>query len=349
MKKYIIMGIMMCFLAVNVSITAFAEENSDMKIQKKVLQQQKEINITQYCMSKQLKQKRIAPEDYIPVLMYHHFENGEIEAGNGVVVGINEFEEHIKALQQAGYTTIFLSDLYDIMKQSKENGKQPEMKLNKKYVVITIDDGYKSNYELVYPLLQKYNVKASISVITSLMCADCEDLEAWETEKMNWENLNEMQNSGLVEIYNHTYDHKPVGDRTYEDVYYSIKKGEDMLDENLQKRSPVKVLTYPNGNYRKDIAVSIQRDIGYDLQITTNFDVVDRNTSMLEIPRITVDSGYTGEQLLQLIEQTAVTTFQKKSLFFKVFRNKLRVTGVISLIVLAILFKIVKVRNKKII
>ena len=77
MKKYIIMGIMMCFLAVNVSITAFAEENSDMKIQKKVLQQQKEINITQYCMSKQLKQKRIAPEDYIPVLMYHHFENGE--------------------------------------------------------------------------------------------------------------------------------------------------------------------------------------------------------------------------------------------------------------------------------
>ena len=70
---------------------------------------------------------------------------------------------------------------------------------------------------------------------------------------------------------------------------------------------------------------------------------------MLEIPRITVDSGYTGEQLLQLIEQTAVTTFQKKSLFFKVFRHKLRVTGVIGLIVLAILFKIVKVRNKKII
>ena len=300
MKKYIIMVIMICFFAV--PFTAFAEENNN-NIQKKTLQQQVE-------------QQYIEPEDYIPVLMYHHFESGEeeVEPGNGANMHIDEFEEHMKTLQQAGYTPIFLSELYDIMKQAqieKETGVVvPELQLDKKYVVITIDDGYRSNYELAYPLLQKYNMKACISVITSRIHTGYV-YSSKEIEKMSWENLNEMQNSGLVEIYSHTYDHEPVGDRIYTDVRSSIQKGEEMLDKQLENRSPVSVLTYPNGNYRKNIALLMYIYMGYDLQLTTNSDVVNRNTSVLEVPRITVNSGWTGEQLLQKIEQTAQKTFQQ--------------------------------------
>lgn len=289
MKKYIIVFIMICFMVTSISLSVFAKESTKV-------------------------QKNIAPEDYIPVLMYHHFETDGVESGSGVTVNIDEFEEHIKTLQQAGYTTIFLSELYYIIQQAQmEKGiRQPELHMDKKYVAITIDDGYKSNYELMYPILQKYNMKASISVITSMIYDDDENLPE-EIKRMSWENLNEMQNSGLVEIYNHTYDHKPVGDRTYAEVCSSVTKGEEMLDEYLQKRSLVKVLTYPNGNYRKDIALSMKSDMEYDLQVTTNTDVVNKSTSLLEIPRITVDSGYTGEQLLQLIDKTAKNTFQKKN------------------------------------
>ena len=298
MKKYIIMVIMICFFAV--PFTAFAEENNN-NIQKKTLQQQVE-------------QQYIAPEYYIPVLMYHHFKTEEVEPGNGANMHIDEFEEHMKTLQQAGYTPIFLSELYDIMKQAqieKENGVViPELQLDKKYVVITIDDGYRSNYELAYPLLQKYNMKACISVITSRIHTGYV-YSSKEIEKMSWENLNEMQNSGLVEIYSHTYDHEPVGDRIYTDVRSSIQKGEEMLDKQLENISTVSVLTYPNGNYRKNIALLMYIYMGYDLQLTTNSGVVNRNTSVLEVPRITVNSGWTGEQLLQKIEQTAQKTFQQ--------------------------------------
>ena len=246
--------------------------------------------------------------------MYHHFKTEEVEPGNGANMHIDEFEEHMKTLQQAGYTPIFLSELYDIMKQAqieKETGVVvPELQLDKKYVVITIDDGYRSNYELAYPLLQKYNMKACISVITSRIHTGYV-YSSKEIEKMSWENLNEMQNSGLVEIYSHTYDHEPVGDRIYTDVRSSIQKGEEMLDKQLENRSPVSVLTYPNGNYRKNIALLMYIYMGYDLQLTTNSDVVNRNTSVLEVPRITVNSGWTGEQLLQKIEQTAQKTFQQ--------------------------------------
>ena len=289
---------MICFFAV--PFTAFAEENNN-NIQKKTLQQQVE-------------QQYIEPEDYIPVLMYHHFKTEEVEPGNRANMHIDEFEEHMKTLQQAGYTPIFLSELYDIMRQAqieKETGVVvPELQLDKKYVVITIDDGYRSNYELAYPLLQKYNMKACISVITSRIHTGYV-YSSKEIEKMSWENLNEMQNSGLVEIYSHTYDHEPVGDRIYTDVRSSIQKGEEMLDKQLENRSPVSVLTYPNGNYRKNIALLMYIYMGYDLQLTTNSDVVNRNTSVLEVPRITVNSGWTGEQLLQKIEQTAQKTFQQ--------------------------------------
>ncbi|MEY8320777.1 polysaccharide deacetylase family protein [Lachnospiraceae bacterium 46-61] len=298
MKKYIIMVIIICFFAV--PCTAFAEENNN-TIQKKTLQQQTE-------------QQCIAPENYIPVLMYHHFKTEQVKPDDGANMHIDEFEQHMKTLQQSGYTPIFLSELYDIIMQSqteKENGVTvPELQLDKKYVVITIDDGYRSNYELAYPLLQKYNMKACISVITSRIHTGYV-YSSKEIEKMSWENLNEMQNSGLVEIYSHTYDHKPVEDRIYTDVRSSVQKGEEMLDKQLENRSPISVLTYPNGNYRKNIALLMRIYMGYDLQLTTNSGVVNRNTSVLEVPRITVNSGWTGEQLLQKIEQTAQKTFQQ--------------------------------------
>ena len=36
----------------------------------------------------------------------------------------------------------------------------------KKPILITLDDGYYSNYKYVFPILKKYQVKASIFIVT---------------------------------------------------------------------------------------------------------------------------------------------------------------------------------------
>ncbi len=303
MKKYVSLAVVLLLLVTNMSLIAYAKENDAIEVQQNESVQEN------------VEQEKIAPEDYVPVLMYHHFKTEEVPAGDGANMSIDEFEEHLKALQEAGYTTIFLNDLNHIMQQVQEGKEmgitQPELHMNGKYVVITIDDGYRSNYELAYPLLQKYNMKACISVITSRIHHGY-IYSSQEIEKMSWENLNEMQQSGLIEVFSHTYDHKPVEDRTYEDVRNSVTKGEQMLDKELEVRSPVNVLTYPNGSYRKNMTVLMRAYLGYDLQLTTNSGVVNRDTSILEIPRITVNSGWTGEQLLEKIEQTALKTFSQQ-------------------------------------
>ncbi len=326
MKKYL--GFVMAvFLAAGSfsSIVAAQQTNLTTQNQMEIISEKENVEVSydfqQYASTTEQttqpiepqEKRNIAANEYIPILMYHHFKTEEIPAGDGANMSIDEFEQHLKTLQQAGYTTIFLNDLNHIMQkvqQDKQAGVTDQgLHMNGKYIIITIDDGYRSNYELAYPLLQKYHMKASISVITSRIHHGY-IYSSNEIEKMSWENLNEMQNSGLVEIFGHTYDHEPVGNRLYTDFRSSVLKGEEMLEKELEMRSPVKVLTYPNGNYTNQTQVLMRSMLGFDLQMTTNSGVVNRNTSILEIPRITVNSGWSGEQLLEKIEQAAQKTFQ---------------------------------------
>ena len=61
--------------------------------------------------------------------------------------------------------------------------------------MITFDDGYVSNYRLLFPLLQKYQMKAAICLIVSLTDEDPEG-----HGQLTWDMCREMQASGLVEI-----------------------------------------------------------------------------------------------------------------------------------------------------
>ena len=185
MKKYVCMAVMIVLSLINVTNNVFARENNDVQYN----------NIVQQQTEEKTKESEISKQDYIPVLMYHHFREEEVPAGDGANINIEEFEQHLKALTEAGYTTIFLNDLNHVMKQVQEGKEmgitQPELHMNGKYIVITIDDGYRSNYELAYPLLKKYNMKACISVITSRIHHGYIYTEK-EIDKMSWDNLNEM-------------------------------------------------------------------------------------------------------------------------------------------------------------
>ena len=116
-----------------------------------------------------------APEklygEYIPVLMYHHFAERDMGNGNGMVVSTEDFEDHLRYLKSAGYQFITLEKLHELWeKAEKDKSRTGEgLKLKKKYVCITMDDGYYSNYELAYPLLEKYQAAASVFAVTDFI------------------------------------------------------------------------------------------------------------------------------------------------------------------------------------
>lgn len=87
--------------------------------------------------------------------MYHAFNKTD----DYLTVSENRFEEQVKAMVESGYTPVFFQDLIDYVDTEKQLPEKP--------VCITFDDGYLDNYTYAFPILKKYNCKATIFVIGS--------------------------------------------------------------------------------------------------------------------------------------------------------------------------------------
>ena len=82
-------------------------------------------------------------EQELPVLMYHHFDQ---QSKSQTVVSQETFRRQIEALKNAGYETV---NLQQIKRFVCDKGQLPQ-----KPILITMDDGYRSNLEIAAPILE---------------------------------------------------------------------------------------------------------------------------------------------------------------------------------------------------
>lgn len=167
--------------------------------------------------------------EYIPVLMYHHFAIRNMGVGNGVVTTTKELEDHLHYFQSQGYRIISLEEL-DSLLTATERDTHAEglgLGLGKKYLCITMDDGYFSNYDLAYPLFKKYRVPASVFAVTDYVT------NRIGIQKFTWNQAATMEKSGYMKVYSHTADHQPVVAGEEEAFLDSMRRSEETLTENL--------------------------------------------------------------------------------------------------------------------
>ncbi|MBE7011056.1 MAG: polysaccharide deacetylase family protein [Ruminococcaceae bacterium] len=134
----------------------------------------------------------------VPIIMYHSVLKDKNKSGKFVITP-DDFEADLKFLKENGYTPIFMSDLINFVNNKSDLPKKP--------IILTFDDGYYNNYLYVLPLLKKYNMKSVISIVgiyTDLYSQN-EDKSA-EYAHLDWDTVNEMMNSGLIEFQNHSYN-----------------------------------------------------------------------------------------------------------------------------------------------
>ena len=112
---------------------------------------------------------------------------------------------------------------------------------------------------------------------------------------------------GYMKVYSHTADHQPVVAGEEEAFLDSMRRIEETLTENLGTKH-VKAMAYPNGRYTEAAQRLLDAD-GYVLQFTVENSVITRKTKRDAIPRITIESGMSGEDVVRKIELTAENTF----------------------------------------
>ena len=122
-------------------------------------------------------------KNFVLCLMYHGID---CEKGKGGIFA-DEFEEHIKWIKDK--KTFKMEELKNLNYTLPQNS-----------ILITFDDGYKNNYTLAFPILKKYNMKATIFLNTKFIGED----EAY----LNWDEIKEMYQSGLIDFQLHTHSHQ---------------------------------------------------------------------------------------------------------------------------------------------
>ena len=122
-------------------------------------------------------------KNFVLCLMYHSIDSEKNKGG----IFIDEFEEHIKWIKNK-----------KTFKMEELKGLDYTLPLNS--ILITFDDGYKNNYTLAFPILKKYNMKATIFLNTKFIEKD-------ETY-LNWDEIREMYKSGLIDFQLHTHSHQ---------------------------------------------------------------------------------------------------------------------------------------------
>ena len=214
----------------------------------------------------EVKYINIAPEEVsIPILMYHSICADYPD--NSLMVAPELFNEQMAWLNNNGFTTMSLEEVYEAF----ETGKVPV-----RPVAITFDDGYADNYTEAYPILKKYGMKATFFIITN------------NTDKdgyyMNTDMLKEMKEYGM-EIENHTAYHFELGGASLEDQRMTIEDGQTFLKENIGVES--KFLCYPAGKY-DDTTVSLDAQLGIKAAVTTEYGFSSINDGLYTLKRVRI-------------------------------------------------------------
>ena len=182
----------------------------------------------------------------IPIVMYHYVEY-ITDKNDTMRVKMNTnpyfFERQLSSLNNNHSKTYFVRDVPDILNNT--------INYSSDSAILTFDDGYADFYNVVYPLLKKYQIKATVYVINNYI---------GRFGFLNEAQIKEMLNSGLVELGAHTLDHlylKTISDKVAIDQVVESKK-------KLEKQFGVTVATfaYPYGAFNKQ-TVEIVRDAGF--------------------------------------------------------------------------------------
>lgn len=224
----------------------------------------------------------------LPVFMYH---NIDVVGDNDVTISQENFEKQIKFIKESGFNTVSIKELKDYVNKGINLPENP--------VLITFDDGYESNYEIAYPILKKYNMKATIFVIGSSVGKDTYK-ESGEkiTPHFNINQAKEMVKSGVIEIQSHTFDmhqsKKFEKGKVRENILRFAQESEkdyiEILNKDMdQENSLIKEITgseayalaYPYGEY-DDLAAVLISQKGIESTLTTK---AGPNTIIKGIPQ----------------------------------------------------------------
>ena len=218
--------------------------------------------------------------------MYHRFDENKYPSTN---IRMEVFKEHLEEIKNLNLEFISFQKFEKIVNN----------KIDKNYLLLTIDDAFSSFYLNAWPIIKKNKIPIILFVSTR---------EVGKYGYMTWDQIKEIASSDLVTIGNHSHSHEYLIDwdekKIREDLEIAIK----IFNKELGY-SP-NLFSYPFGEY-SNILKNIVADLNFKFAFGQHSGVIDLSKSFLELPRFPINEKYGELKRFKSILKTLPFPYKK--------------------------------------
>ncbi len=222
----------------------------------------------------------------VPILMYHYVSELPPNADRyrrDLTVSPERFAAQLQYLDDAGYHTVTLSDLYFYWTQGYPLPGKP--------IVLTFDDGYRDAYEVVFPMLLDHGFSGTFFVLATPAHFE-------QPEYLTWAQMKEMSDAGMA-IEAHGRDHVDLRDRSYDYLVYQILGIQEAIHHHTG-RLP-RFFCYPSGQYDADV-IAVLEAAGYWGAVTTQWGATETFAGRYQMPRIRIRGSDSLQTFIDKLE-----------------------------------------------
>lgn len=228
-----------------------------------------------------INKKDIAIDPGIPVLMYHDLVKTKV-GDNVSVLEVDKFAEQMAYLKKNGWTTITPRQM-----ELWVNGK---IKLPKKTVLITFDDGYDSTIDLAYPILKKHGFQATSFLITSRI--DRPGMVSAENIAETADVFSYQNHTHAYHMFNSMTGLSYLQSESRFSIAADLEEANEQIEQIIDGGHKVTALAYPYGKYGPQTLLALQ-DTNISIAFTINEGNVHQGDNLLDLNRQRVHSDMT--------------------------------------------------------
>ncbi|MCL5970913.1 MAG: polysaccharide deacetylase family protein [Patescibacteria group bacterium] len=221
----------------------------------------------------------------LPIILYHYVEYVK-DPGDFIRRGLDvtprNFEEQLKSLKNNQYQTYFIKDIPRIM--------EGKIKYSTPSAVLTFDDGFEDFYTDAFPLLKKYKTKATIYVVYNFI---------GHPNYMNKSQLQEVINSGLVELGSHSLNHVNLASEAASLAKKEIADSKKKLEEDFG--IIVETFAYPYGAFNKT-TLDLVKEASYSAAVTVKPGMIQTEENIFKLLRIR-PGIFSGGDMVKILEK----------------------------------------------
>jgi len=213
------------------------------------------------------------------ILIYHRFGEKNYPSTN---IKTEQFEAHLRELTSGRYK---LAPLPEIIRAFRNRENLPERTIG-----ISIDDAYRSVYDIAWPQFRRTGVPLTIFVSPAF-------IDSGGEKYMTWDQLRELAAAGVT-IGAHTLSHPHMPKLSDRALIREIERGNEWFLAELGFRPSL--FAYPYGEYgvREKEAVI---NAGYEAAFGQQSGVAAAGGDLFELPRFSMNESYGGLERLQLV------------------------------------------------